>query len=103
MPKHRRGTTRPGKGDEQPHPGRAQRSKLFSTSLLLILQVLGRKQRRIFPEVPPDLPAMGSMVMSIVANLFGLGNAATPFGLQAMKELQKLNVILYNKSLEQKN
>ncbi|NBX84944.1 MAG: nucleoside recognition protein [Gammaproteobacteria bacterium] len=46
---------------------------------------------RLFPEVPPDHPAMGSMVMSIVANLFGLGNAATPFGLQAMKELQKLN------------
>lgn len=46
---------------------------------------------RLFPEVPPEHPAMGSMVMSIVANLFGIGNAATPFGLQAMKELQKLN------------
>lgn len=47
--------------------------------------------RRVFPDVPVDHPAMGSMVMSITANLFGLGNAATPFGLQAMKELQTLN------------
>jgi spore maturation protein A len=46
---------------------------------------------KIFPEVPADHPAMGAMVMSISANLFGLGNAATPFGLQAMKELQNLN------------
>jgi spore maturation protein A len=46
---------------------------------------------QIFPEVPSDHPAMGAMVMSISANLFGLGNAATPFGLQAMKELQSLN------------
>lgn len=47
--------------------------------------------RRVFPDVPVDHPAMGSMVMSMSANLFGLGNAATPFGLQAMKELQTLN------------
>ncbi len=46
---------------------------------------------KIFPDVPPEHPAMGAMVMSISANLFGLGNAATPFGLQAMKELQSLN------------
>lgn len=46
---------------------------------------------RIFPDVPPEHPAMGSMLMSFTANLFGLGNAATPFGLQAMKELQTLN------------
>lgn len=46
---------------------------------------------KIFPDVPSDHPAMGAMVMSISANLFGLGNAATPFGLQAMKELQTLN------------
>jgi len=46
---------------------------------------------KIFPDVPAEHPAMGAMVMSISANLLGLGNAATPFGLQAMKELQNLN------------
>ena len=47
---------------------------------------------RLFPEVPPDHPAMGAMVMNIAANALGLGNAATPFGLKAMTELEKLNV-----------
>ncbi len=46
---------------------------------------------RIFPDVPPDHPAMGAMVMNIAANALGLGNAATPFGLKAMKELNSLN------------
>lgn len=45
----------------------------------------------LFPEVPVNDPAMGAMVMNIAANMLGLGNAATPFGLQAMKELQRLN------------
>jgi len=48
--------------------------------------------RRLFPEVPVDHPAMGAMVMNIAANMLGLANAATPFGLQAMKELQSLNL-----------
>lgn len=47
--------------------------------------------KRLFPEVPPDHPAMGSMVMNMAANLLGLGNAATPLGIKAMKELQELN------------
>ena len=47
--------------------------------------------RRLFPDVPSDHPAMGAMVMNIAANMLGLANAATPFGLQAMKELQSLN------------
>jgi len=47
--------------------------------------------RRLFPEVPTDHPAMGSMVLNIAANWLGLSNAATPFGLKAMEELQKLN------------
>lgn len=47
--------------------------------------------RIIFSKVPQDHPAMGAMVMNIVANLMGLGNAATPLGLKAMGELQKLN------------
>ena len=45
----------------------------------------------LFPEVPSDHPAMGSMIMNISANILGLGNAATPFGLKAMEELEKLN------------
>lgn len=46
---------------------------------------------KIFPEVPKDHPAMGSMVMNISANMLGLDNAATPLGLKAMKDLQELN------------
>ncbi len=46
---------------------------------------------RLFPDVPPEHPAMGAMIMNIAANMLGLGNAATPLGLKAMQELQKLN------------
>ena len=46
---------------------------------------------RLFPGVPADHPAMGAMIMNISANMLGLGNAATPLGLKAMMELQKLN------------
>lgn len=45
----------------------------------------------IFPAIPPEHPAMGAIVMNISANVLGLGNAATPFGLKAMQELQSLN------------
>ncbi|MCF7824597.1 MAG: nucleoside recognition protein [Candidatus Marinimicrobia bacterium] len=48
---------------------------------------------RLFPDVPPEHPAMGAMVMNIAANMLGLGNAATPLGLKAMQELQKLNKV----------
>lgn len=47
--------------------------------------------KKIFPEIPQDHPAIGSMVMNISANMLGLGNAATPFGLKAMQELDSLN------------
>jgi spore maturation protein A len=47
--------------------------------------------RRLFPSIPSDHPAVGSMIMNISANMLGLGNAATPFGLKAMEELNKLN------------
>jgi spore maturation protein A len=47
--------------------------------------------RRIFPDVPPDHPAMATMVMSLAANALGLNNAATPLGIKAMEELQQLN------------
>lgn len=60
-----------------------------------LIQVIARGlrpiMRSLFPEVPPDHPAMGAMVMNIAANMLGLANASTPFGLQAMKELEKLN------------
>lgn len=46
---------------------------------------------RLFPDVPLDHPAMGSMLMNIAANMLGMGNAATPFGIKAMQELQQLN------------
>ncbi|MEP7104835.1 MAG: nucleoside recognition domain-containing protein [Chloroflexota bacterium] len=47
--------------------------------------------RPLFPEVPPDHPALGMIALNLCANVFGLGNAATPFGIKAMEELQKLN------------
>ncbi len=46
---------------------------------------------KLFPDIPGDHPAMGAIVMNIAANVFGLGDAATPFGLKAMQEMQKLN------------
>lgn len=49
--------------------------------------------RRLFPDVPPEHPAMGAMMMNLSANFFGLNNAATPFGLKAMEELEKLNPV----------
>jgi spore maturation protein A len=46
---------------------------------------------RLFPDIPADHPAIGSMIMNISANILGLGNAATPFGVKAMQELESLN------------
>ena len=46
---------------------------------------------RLFPDVPPDHPAVGAMIMNISANMLGLNNAATPLGLKAMEELNKIN------------
>ncbi|MCG0274796.1 MAG: spore maturation protein [Thermosediminibacteraceae bacterium] len=45
----------------------------------------------LFPSIPRGHPALGSILMNLSANMLGFGNAATPFGLKAMKELQKLN------------
>ncbi|MED1204923.1 nucleoside recognition domain-containing protein [Heyndrickxia acidicola] len=47
--------------------------------------------KRLFPEVPGDHPAMGYIVSNIMANMFGLGNAATPLGIKAMEQLKELN------------
>jgi len=57
----------------------------------LLARALRPLMRKIFPEVPPEHPAMGSMLMNIAANMLGLGNAATPLGLRAMKDLETLN------------
>jgi len=54
-------------------------------------RVLTPITRRLFPEVPPDHPAMAAMIMNMASNMMGLGNAATPFGLKAMRELSRLN------------
>lgn len=60
-----------------------------------LMQALAKAVRpvmqRLFPDVPPDHPAIGSMLMNIAANVLGLANAATPLGLRAMNDLQKLN------------
>ena len=60
-----------------------------------LIAMLGRALRPIsrllFPEIPPEHPAIGAMIMNIAANMLGLSNAATPFGIKAMEELQTLN------------
>ena len=56
-----------------------------------IARVLRPVMTRLFPDVPPDHPAMSAMIMNLAANALGLGNAATPFGIKAMAELNRLN------------
>ena len=60
-----------------------------------MVQLLARMLRpllvRLFPDVPAEHPAMGSMLMNMAANMLGLSNAATPLGLRAMKDLESLN------------
>ena len=59
--------------------------------VLLLAKLVKPIMVRLFPEVPPDHPAIGAMVMNMTANFLGLSNAATPLGLKAMEELNKLN------------
>ncbi|MEX2642743.1 MAG: nucleoside recognition domain-containing protein, partial [Acetobacterales bacterium] len=59
--------------------------------LVIIARVLRPAMTRLFPDVPPDHPAMGAMVLNMSANALGLGNAATPFGIRAMQALESLN------------
>jgi len=56
-----------------------------------IARLLNPFMKRLFPEVPENHPAMGQMVMNFSANMLGLDNAATPFGLKAMESLQSIN------------
>ena len=57
----------------------------------LLSKVIGPFFSKLFPELPKNHPAMGHMVMNFSANLLGLDNAATPFGLKAMESLQEIN------------
>ena len=59
--------------------------------LLVLTKIMTPVTKRLFPDVPPDHPAVGSMIMNIAANMLGLNNAATPLGLKAMEELNKLS------------
>ena len=56
-----------------------------------LARVLGPLMQRLFPGVPVHSPAMSAMILNIAANMLGLANAATPFGIKAMEELDKLN------------
>ncbi|MCP8352293.1 nucleoside recognition domain-containing protein [Candidatus Synchoanobacter obligatus] len=60
-----------------------------------LVQSLGRLCRpvlyRLFPDIPKDHPALGAIALNLSANILGLNNAATPFGIKAMEELESLN------------
>jgi len=62
-----------------------------------LMKIIARAIRplmvRLFPNVPAEHPAMAAMIMNIAANMLGLGNAATPLGIKAMIELEKLNKV----------
>jgi spore maturation protein A len=59
--------------------------------MALVAKAIAPILKRLFPDVPAGHPAMASMTMNIAANMLGLSNAATPMGLKAMEDLEKLN------------
>ena len=65
----------------------AEKSGLVFSFVKLIQPLL----HRLFPEIPRDHPALGSIGLNLAANVLGLGNAATPLGIRAMQQLQQLN------------
>ncbi len=65
----------------------AEKAGLLQFVARLLFPVL----KRLFPGIPREHPAMGSIVSNIAANMLGLSNAATPLGLRAMKDMQELN------------
>jgi spore maturation protein A len=67
----------------------ADKAGLINVIVRLTQPVLGP----LFPELPRDHPALGLIVLNLAANVLGLGNAATPMGIKAMEELQKLNPV----------
>ena len=67
----------------------AEKAGLIDNFVRLVQPVL----RPFFPQLPKDSPALGYIALNLTANVLGLGNAATPFGLKAMEELQELNPV----------
>jgi spore maturation protein SpmA len=61
--------------------------------LSILAKLISPLMVRLFPDVPRDHPAMGAMILNLAANALGLGNAATPFGIRAMQELDRLNPV----------
>ena len=61
--------------------------------MALVARAIAPVMKWLFPDVPQGHPAMGSMTMNIAANMLGLNNAATPLGLKAMEDLEKLNKV----------
>ena len=61
--------------------------------IAIIARLVGPFFNKLFPEIPKNHPALGSILMNFSANALGLDNAATPLGLKAMKELQELNPV----------
>ena len=60
-------------------------------ALKIIAKIVRPVMSKLFPEIPKEHPAIGAIVMNMSANMLGMGNAATPFGINAMQELNKLN------------
>ncbi len=60
-------------------------------AIQFLSRIIGPFFNRLFPEIPPNHPASGQMIINFAANMLGLDNAATPFGLKAMESLQTLN------------
>ncbi len=67
----------------------AEKAGLIESFVRVVQPVL----RPFFPQLPKDSPALGYIALNLTANVLGLGNAATPFGLKAMEELQELNPV----------
>jgi len=59
--------------------------------IIIISKLITPVTKRLFPDIPPDHPAIGNIAMNFSANAIGVTNAATPIGIKAMEELQKLN------------
>jgi len=60
-------------------------------ALKMLAKTVAPVMSKLFPEIPKNHPAIGAIVMNMSANMLGMGNAATPFGINAMQELDKLN------------
>lgn len=65
----------------------AEKAGLLNKLTFVFLPIV----KRLFPEIPKDHPAMGYILSNMIANMFGLGNAATPMGIKAMEQMKKLN------------